>query len=264
MIDPDGIQVQEFNLPDTINVGKVPEFDMELYNLDDDKDYKKFIQDTERIIRRSFEYRQFIKYLRENFGMNKCAFLRDVSNEEGFDIKIEIHHYPFSLHDIVEIVLRKRIYYKEYISTAMVGKECMMLHYRLLVGLIPLSETVHELAHSSRLFIPSDKVFGRYNLFIDYYKPFCEPEQLDTIERIEKYSKEHTSNILDTTILDQNNVRYDIKDEEYTLPNFDNVNVAMLEQIENIKSNNYMLPNKEELRIIKEEKNKPVCPISFF
>ena len=79
-----------------------------------------------------------------------------------FDIKIEIHHYPFSLRDIVEIVIRKREYYKESLSVQMTAKEVMMLHYKLIIGLIPLSQTVHELAHSSRLFVPSDKVLGRY------------------------------------------------------------------------------------------------------
>ena len=40
-----------------------------------------------------------------------------------YDIKIEIHHYPFSLRDIVEIVLRKRMYYKESIEVQMTAKE---------------------------------------------------------------------------------------------------------------------------------------------
>ena len=31
---------------------------------------------------------------------------------------------------------------------------------------------------------------GRYNLFVDFYEPFCDPEQLETLKRIEKYSRE--------------------------------------------------------------------------
>ena len=172
MIDPDGIQIQRNSLSDTIDINQVPEFENEIYNLEDETDYKHYIKDVEQQIRRSFEYRAFIKYLRENFGMNKCAYLKGVSNEETFDIKIEIHHYPFSLHDITDIVVKKRQFYKESLEVQMVAKEVMELHYKALIGLIPLSETAHQLAHSSRLFIPVDRVFGRYDLFVNFYKPF--------------------------------------------------------------------------------------------
>jgi hypothetical protein len=263
MIDPDGIQIQRVSLPDTFDINQVPEFENEIYNLEDETDYKHYIKDVEGQIRRSFEYKQFIKYLRDNFGMNKCAFLKGVTNEETFDIKIEIHHYPFSLHDIVEIVLKKRRYYNESLDVQMVAKEAMILHYKIMIGLIPLSETVHELAHSSRLFIPSDTVFGRYNLFVDYYKPFIEPEMLDALERIEKYTREH-SELLDTTIIDENTVRYNIKDNEYRLPNMDTVANTMLTQIEYIKNNNYLLPSPSEIAEIDQKIKTPVKAISFF
>lgn len=246
MIDPDGIQIQETNLSNNISIQKVPDFEYEIYNLEDDKDYKAYIKDVEKEVRRSFEYRQMIKFLRE-IGMDKCAFLKDVSNSETFDIKIEIHHYPFSLHDIAEIVTRKRHYYNESLDTEMTAKEVMELHYKTLIGLIPLSETVHQLVHASRLFIPVDRVFGRYNLFVDYYKPFCDPEQLDTLERIEKYTKEQ-SYLLNTTILDMNKVSYNIKDSEYILPNMDTITNRLEDRMEEIKSNNYILPDVDEVK----------------
>lgn len=262
MLDPDSIQVLETNLPNVIEINEVPEFETEIYNLDDEKDYEKFITDCERTVRKSFEYRELLKYLRENFGMDKCAFLKDVTNAETYSIKIEIHHFPLFLHDIVDTVIKKRIYYKEYMSVAMVSKEVMMLHYRMMVGLIPLSETVHELYHSGRLFIPIDKVFGRYNLFIDYYKPFMSEKLLDGIERIEKYTKEN-SEVMNTTILETNNVSYNIKDNQYTLPNFENINTAMLEQLTYIKQNGYMLPGPSEVEEIKK-KTEVREAITFF
>ena len=131
--------------------------------------------------------------------MNKCAYLKDVSNIEDYSIKIEIHHYPFSLYDVCDIVTKKRMYYKEYISVEAVGKEVMMLHYRTMIGLIPLSETVHELYHNNKLFIPVDRVFGRYKLFVDYYGPFITENKMDALNRIEKYTREN-SDILNTTI----------------------------------------------------------------
>lgn len=255
MIDPDGLQISTVNSVNTISVKskEIEPCDIETYCLEDEKEYEHFVKDVESQVRRSFEYREFIKYLRENMGMNKCSFLKDVSNDETYAIKIEIHHYPFTLRDITEIVIRKRIYYKEYISIQMVAKEVMELHYKLMVGLIPLSETVHQLAHSSRLFIPIDKVLGRYDLFVDYYKPFCNPEQLETLERIEKYSEEKQSRILNTTILDQNNLNYELEDTSFMLPSVENLNTNLLTQIDNIKQNNYILPSIEEIKAIEDK-----------
>ena len=252
MIDPDGIITQSSNLSSIIEVmpNKIEPCEGEIFCLDDEKDYEKYVKEIEGQVRRSFEYRNMINYLRENMNMNQCAFLKGVTNEETYGIKIEIHHYPFSLRDVVDIVVRKRKYYNESLDVQMVAKEVMMLHYKLMIGLIPLSETVHELAHSSRLFIPVDKVMGRYDLFIQYYKPFCEPEQLDTLERIEKYSRELTNPVLDTTIIEQNRVSYDIKDTSYQIPDMSTINTNMLEQLKRIKENNYMLPSVEEVKYL--------------
>ena len=252
MIDPDGIITQSSNLSSIIEVtpNKIEPCEGEIFCLDDEKDYEKYVKEIEGQVRRSFEYRNMINYLRENMNMNQCAFLKGVTNEETYGIKIEIYHYPFSLRDVVDIVVRKRKYYNESLDVQMVAKEVMMLHYKLMIGLIPLSETVHELAHSSRLFIPVDKVMGRYSLFVQYYKPFCDPEQLDTLERIEKYSEELTNPVLDTTIIEQNRVSYDIKDTSYQIPDMSTINTNMLEQLKRIKENNYMLPSVEEVKYL--------------
>lgn len=263
MIDPDGIQIQESNLPSKISISnaEIPICDFECYCLEDDKSYKHYIDDIEKSVRRSFEYRKFIAYIRDYMQMNQCAFIDGVDNTETFDIKIEIHHYPFSLHDITETVVKKRQYYKESLDVQMVAKEVMELHYKFMVGLIPLSETVHQIAHSSRIFIPTDKVMGRYNVFIDYYEPFIDPNLLEVLDRIEKYTLEKQSRLLNTTILDQNKITYEVKDQNYLLPDVSNLNVAMIEQMNNIKNNNYILPSIED-KEIKPEK-EIICPISF-
>jgi hypothetical protein len=266
MIDPDGIQIQDIDLSDkiSINMDEIEECDIQVYSLDNDKEYERYIKDIETQVRMSDEYKSMIAYLRDNMNMNECAFLKGVSNKNDRSIKIEIHHYPFSLRDITEIVVRKRQYYREALDVQMVAKEIMELHYKLMVGLISLSQTVHELAHSSRIFVPTDKVLGRYDLFVQYYKPFCDPEQLEVLDRIEKYTEEKQSPVLNTNILNQNTVEYDIKDKTYVLPDSSNINKAMLSQLHNIKENNYILPNVEELNNIKN-KNKSIAqsPIRF-
>lgn len=251
MIDPDGMQITKENRSNTISIQQVPEFDFLLYNLEDDKEYNHFVVDVERDVRKSIEYRKFINYIRDNMNMNQCSFLKGVTNQETYDIKIELHHYPFTLRDIVEIVIRKRTYYNESLSIYMVSKEVMELHYKLMVGLIPLSKTVHKLVHNGKLFIPVDRVLGRYQLFVDYYKPFCEPEQLEVLNRIEEYTTKQ-SDLMDTTILEQNHITYDIKEKDYQLPETKQISQTMIQQMQAIKDNNYLLPQAPDKNTVED------------
>lgn len=242
MIDPDSIVVQQHNTNNTLTFNDVPEYDYYTYDLEDDKQLKKFFKNIEMEVRSSFEYRQMIKYLKDYMGMDSCSFIQ-VSSRDNFNIRIEIHHYPFSLYDIVTIVYGKRIYYNESLEVQQVAKEVTMLHYKLLIGLIPLSKTVHQLTHAGKLFIPIQNVLGRYKLFIDFYKPFCSEEQLDTISRIEKYSEEQVSDLLNTQrILEQNNISIYNNSPQYQLPDFDNLNTSLDDRIQDIKNNHYQLP----------------------
>jgi len=264
MIDPNTIIVQQNNKENIINIVNLNEFeDIPVYDFSDDKDLGRFMKDVERFVRQSFEYRAFIKYLKENFGMNRCTFLENVSNEETYDISIHLHHYPLSLFDIVGIIYRKRSYNKQSLSVPMVAEEVMKCHYQCLVGLIPLSETVHQLAHAGRLFIPVNKVFGRYKLFVDIYYPFIEPEMLDTLKMIEKATEEN-SEVGDTTILNTNLIRYNITDKRYQLPQVGTITDGMINRIEMIKNNNYILPTIEDSKQIEDHNNKKYrCPLRY-
>lgn len=266
MIDPDSIIVTDTKLKEEIKLGEIPEFDFETYpDLDEDeKVYKHYISDIEKEVRSSFEYKQFINFLRNYMDMNQCSFLFGVSNKENTNIKIEIHHYPFTLYDICEIVYTKRLFYNESLDVEMVAKEVMQLHYKLMVGLIPLSRTVHKLVHNGKLFIPITSVLGRYDLFIELYDSFITPEQKDIINRIEKYTYEEKSELLNTTILDANNLSLDVKSEEYQLPPINNIGNVMLEQIQAIKDNSYRLPTiHDEILIEDKNERKPIEPAIY-
>lgn len=244
MIDPDNIIIAEKNNNNILKLNNIPEYDFLVWDLEDDKELKKFYATIEKEIRGSFEYREMIQYLRNNYNMNECSFIK-VSNKDNFNIKIEIHHYPFTLYDVVLIVYRKRIYYQESLDVQMVAKEVTMLHYKLLVGLIPLSKTVHQLVHDGKLFIPVHNVLGRYRVFVDLYKPFCEPEQLETLERIERYSQDE-SHLHNTTILDQNMISVSTTNTAYQIPDFNRIENTMYNRIDTIKKNNYKLPTLED------------------
>ena len=266
MIDPDNILITTNNPNTTVKINNPIEADFLIWDLDDDKELKKFFKTVEKETRISFEYREMIQYLRNNFGMDQCSFIK-VSNKDNFNIKIEIHHYPFTLYDIVTIVYRKRIFYQESLDLQMVAKEITMLHYKLLIGLIPLSKTVHQLVHDGKLFIPVENVMGRYRTFVDIYKPFCETEQLETLERIELYSREH-SDLHNTTILNQNYIYFSTENKNYQLPDFVKIENSMVHRIDDIKKNNYRLPTIEEYNELNrtdsiEDRKSIIKPIRF-
>lgn len=187
---------------DTIKLSSIPEFEIEDWDLSDPKQFKKYINTIERIVRGSFEYRQFISFLRDYIGMNKCSIFSNITNLESYKVKIHVHHEPITLYDIVMAVYNKRCTCKEPLSEDMVAKEVMYQHYMLRVGLIPLSETVHELVHNQFIFIPTTAVFGKYWEFIDIYHDYIDPEVLDTLKKIEEISKtfdmEQNRKILET------------------------------------------------------------------
>lgn len=253
MLDPDNILKVETNQNTMITINKIPEMDYLIWDLEDTKEFKKYISTIEKEVRGSFEYRQYIAYLKNFCGMNECAFLQ-VSGYDNKTIKIEVHHYPYTLYDLVQIVYRKRVYYQESLSVYIVAKEVCMLHYQSLVGLISLSTTVHQLYNDGKLFIPVEHVYGNYSLFTDIYKPFLEPEQLDALERIEQYTK-NKSDINDTTILDTNMITYNVRNQEYQLPSIESIENKMNNRIEVIKKNNYRLPSMEDMKEIDRKDN---------
>lgn len=228
--------------------------DEELYDLSSDKDFKKYIFDIEKDVRGSWEYKRFIQFLRNNMDMNKCSFLPYVSNVDSTKIRIEIHHSPFTLWDICIIIFNKRKYYYEDLRVQSVAKEVAMCHYNLLVGLIPLSETIHQLVHNGFLFIPADLVMGRYGLFVEYYKEFISTELLDSLEEIEAYSRVYNETIFNKEILSQKSVIIN-PNNIYTLPSMEDISIAMKNRIAEIKDNYYSLPD--------HSKKQTKCPIRF-
>lgn len=229
MINPEGIHQQyEYvdEIPEVIRLGELPPYDRYDYDLSDEKSFDTYIKDIEAIIRGSHEYRKMVKYLRENLDMNKCSFYENVSNVDSTKIRIEIHHAPFGLHDIVMIVYNKRVAFRESLEVELVAEEAMWLHYKTWVGLIPLSETVHELVHNQYIFVPCTKVYGKWLEFANRYEPYMAPEMKETLNAIieaSKYAEENSK-----TILSKKYIYIDVSGA-YDLPKMEDV-AHMLKQ----------------------------------
>ena len=224
MRSPDSVKQIEYNSEkySILKLDNIPPFEDNPYDLLDNKDFIKYIRDVEKACRRSYEYRSMVNYLRENVNMNKCSFFQNVNNIDTFKIKIHLHHHPFTLYDLCIIIFNKRSYYRESLSVEMVAKEVMFLHYNLYVGLIPLSETVHDLVHNNYLFIPMDKVLGKYQEFKNLYEEFMTPEQIDLWERNVEATKAYCDDLAYNPILQKSYVYLDVSGV-YDLPTFDKV-----------------------------------------
>ena len=202
----------------SIEVLGVPEYEIPDYDLTDQKQFMKYLFNIEKVCRRSFEYKQLMRFLKDYGGMNKDSFLENVNMDNG--AKIEIHHSPLTLFDIVNIIVAKREAVGESLSVPLVAKEVLYNHYKLIIGLIPLCKTVHELVHSQYLFIPSWAVLGNFKEFLNLYDKWIPYEVRSNLESLEKMSKEYNiekiSKILENKLVNisVNNSDYNASTEE--------------------------------------------------
>lgn len=235
---------------DTIRIRSLPKYDIEDYDLFDDKEIDKYIKDVEKVCRHSFEYQRFIKFLRLKLDMNKCSFYENVSNRFGevdvFKIKIHIHHDPLTLYEIAKIVYMKRMKRKEDMDEQLTATEVMLLHYNLLVGLIPLAETVHELVHNQYLFIPTTEVFGFYQEFLNMYDEYIDQELKDKIARLEDFSAVYSGE--DKFILDTHFLYTDLTGT-YKLPKYETVERFLNNRINQIDKG-LPSPHKEPKQLV--------------
>lgn len=165
-----------------------------------ERDKVKYIKRCESIIRKSMEYKEYMKFLKLHMDMSKCTVVKNLATGDGRKYSIEIHHEPFTLFDIVDVVLNKRI--QENLSTHEldIADEVMGLHYDEEIGLIPLSTTMHEAVHNDKIFIPLQLIYQQYDTFFNIYEPHMESRLIKKIEAKLKASLLHdnvASNSLD-------------------------------------------------------------------
>lgn len=142
------------------------------YTLKSTGDWTRLIKKLETMIRTSLEYRQYMKFLKENMDFNRCAVLQGIQSTPEKHYTIEIHHTPFTLFDIVQIVITKHLDEKGGLNLFEIAQEVMQLHYDGKVGLIPLTATMHELVHNGKIFIPLNLVYQDYVAFVNEYEPW--------------------------------------------------------------------------------------------
>lgn len=229
----------------------IPEFDKIDYDVDDSSEIDKFIKDCEKMVRNSFEYQRLIQYIRTYMNMNHCSFWRGVSNVDTSAIKIHLHHSPITLYEIVATVLEKRKFFHESVLIEDVAQEACYVHYCLLIGLIPLCETVHTLVHNEYVFVPNTAVFGNYNEFIQLYGKWIPDEVRDKLDRIEEYSKAYNE-AENLAILQPNYIHIDYVGD-FDFPTTEEMLNLLDNRMKLLQSHGYSMEQVPLIRFISEE-----------
>ena len=145
----------------------------------------KFITMVKKQVRNTMEYRELIEFLKKHKGMNKSYVLPAASMGNGKKYSIELHHEPFSMFEILDIIITKREAMGESLEPFKIMEECLELHYDGKVGLIPLDITSHELCEKGLIFIPLQDIYQRYDVFYDEYSSICEiPKKIENMLEI--------------------------------------------------------------------------------
>jgi hypothetical protein len=151
---------------------------------------EKTIMYVEKQIRGSHEYRAYVKYLKEELDLTKCALLPNI-DVKTTPVSLEFHHFPYTLFDITGIVGRSMVSEAgedASVSTLDIAERVMREHFENHIGLVPLTETLHQMAHSGAISIPFDKINGNFRAFGERYAEFIEPDFLDRVEALERYN----------------------------------------------------------------------------
>ena len=144
--------------------------------LADDKQRRKFIQDVVRICRNTLEYKEYTQFLRDSIDLNSCAGLPGIQHHDK--VVVELHHSPLTLYDIAEAcTARLEQKFPESFAPLSIAHLVLALHYRGWVGLVPLSKTLHELAHDENQFqVTPNMIYGSWDKLERFLFPYLSME----------------------------------------------------------------------------------------
>lgn len=155
-------------------------------DLYDDSAINKFIKKVEYTVRHSAEYTDYLSLLKTNYNILNYDNVQ--SNIGDSDASVEIHHYPFTLYEIADIVMTNHLLKKENFTSFTLAKEIMDLHFEHKIGFVPLITTNHELAHNDAIFISLKQVFGDWCSFYKDYNVDNLPEYKAKIDHLKELS----------------------------------------------------------------------------
>lgn len=122
----------------------IPFYKEENYVLDN-VNFIKFIKNVELQVRTSKEYKAYIRYLKEDLGLNHCMVYSNITDTMT---PIEMHHFLFTLFDCVEIIIGWFFKTHTQFSSSRVFGKIMEEHRNNNISVMMLSESVHAAVHN--------------------------------------------------------------------------------------------------------------------
>lgn len=209
------------------------------------RERRKFITRIEQLVRGSKEYKRYLKYIKENYDMEHCEIIPAVKNGNGKKYTIEIHHEPFQLSWITDTVLHKHEDLGDSLDPYIIADEIVDLHYQGIIGLIPLSKTMHELVTNNRIMIPLQYIYQNYHVFAEEYDMWI-PDYVREFVQMKARLSLQSAQIQSDVILDPT-VTY-VEVEGYQLPEVPPEWEHALARMRKIESGEEDIPNEEEMK----------------
>jgi len=199
---------------------EVSDFDISQSYLDMPEDLDaRTIKYIEKEIRNSYEYKSYIKYLKDELDLTRCSLLPNMDSRV-LPVNLEFHHFPFTLYDITETIGKSvinNLTEGDSVSCLDIAEKVVEEHFHNNIGLVPLTETLHEMAHNNAITIPLNNVNGDYKKYIEKYKNNIAPESLDKVNIMEVFNESDEAKAFNKNKLRKKIVNYEIKynkDEE--------------------------------------------------
>lgn len=131
-----------------------------------EKDFDKLIKCVEKLVRYSYEYREWVSYIIENLGHNYCALTEEIMGE----CEVVMHHHPINLYTICKSIILDHLSKNQSFCTFDIATNVIELHFQNRIGYVPLLSSLHEKYHNGFLSIPIELVHGDYKHLLKNFK----------------------------------------------------------------------------------------------
>lgn len=181
------VEVEVENLdPEDDNIeilGKNQDYSLTMY-LDQDIDertYGKFIRAVEKAVRSNDDYKLWLEDLRDIDELSGDAFFQNISSS---DAEIQLHHFPFNLYTVCSVITQKYMAENKKVSTFIIADKVLQEHFSTKIGLVPLTVTMHQLAHLNRLNITRKQIFGNWEQFYKEYTEYFSDFDIEIVRQL--------------------------------------------------------------------------------
>ena len=147
----------------------------------DSKFFVKFIKSVEKMVRSNDDYKLWLSTIRDEPMLSQDAFLYNVGSNVA---EIQLHHFPFNLFNVVRNVTDQMLYDDKKVSTFIVADKVIQLHFQGMIGLVPLSVTMHEIAHLGKLNFVRTQIFGEWEAYYEAYKDYMDDYEHSVIKKL--------------------------------------------------------------------------------